>query len=161
MVSSVTIMTGRPSRTAKVTASSATESILVSVQPSAYWRMGELPMNVHASMGIPTAWEILATGSTSAIRVRAAQLGRMESFASTISRARAVTASTARGPAPGSPMSAVWMPRSSMRCRSRILSSMGGSTTEALCRPSRSVSSSSSTRRTFDQSKAPSDRLQS
>jgi hypothetical protein len=32
------------------------------VQFSAYWRIGEEPMNVHTSIGIPTLCEISMTG---------------------------------------------------------------------------------------------------
>ena len=50
------------------------------------------------------------------------------------------------GPAPGRPMSAESMPSASMRCRIRIFWSIEGLLTDGDCRPSRSVSSSSSTR---------------
>ena len=58
MVSSVTNMTGRPSRTQKDTDSSAVRSIRSSVQPSAKRRIGELPMKVHTSRAIPALWAI-------------------------------------------------------------------------------------------------------
>jgi len=61
------------------------------------------------------AREIRTTGSMSAITVRAAQFGAIGSFESRISLASARTCSTARGPAPGRPMSAATMPRSAMR----------------------------------------------
>jgi hypothetical protein len=159
--SSVTNITESPSRTAKVTASSDTFRIRSSVHPSAYCRTGELPMKVHASMGIPTACEISTMGRTSATTVRAAQLAEMDSPESWISLARAVTSATARGPAPGRPISAVSIPSSSIRFSSRSFSPMGGSTTEGFCRPSRRVSSSSWMVPIEDQSKVPSSVFQS
>jgi enoyl-CoA hydratase/carnithine racemase len=80
-------------------------------------------------------------GWMSARTVRAAQLGWMESRESTISRASASTSRTARGPAPGRPMSAEAIPSSAIRCSRRIFSSIEGSVTEGDCSPSRSVSS--------------------
>jgi hypothetical protein len=77
--------------------------------------------------------------------VRPAQFGRMCSFSWAISRQSADTASNWRGPAPGKPTSAVSMPRRSMVWRISIFLSMGGSVTDWLCSPSRSVSSSSMT----------------
>ena len=73
--------------------------------------------------------------------VRAAQLGLIFSLARPISRARASQCATARGPAPGRPMSSMLMPTASIRCRISIFSSMEGSRTEGDCRPSRSDSS--------------------
>ena len=145
MVSSVTYMTGRPCFTAKVTASSDTRTILSRVQSSAYCRMLDEPMKVAASIGTPTSSDTRTIGSTSAMTVRAAQFMLMGSFWSTISRARARTCATARAPAPGRPMSAARTPRSAMRWRRRILTSIGGSMTDGLCSPSRSVSSLSTT----------------
>ena len=51
VVSSVTYITRRPSRTANVIASSVLRSSQSSVQPSAYWRIGELPMKQQHSIG--------------------------------------------------------------------------------------------------------------
>src|SRR5690348_7114068 len=146
VVSSVTNITGSPSRTTNVTASSLARSIRSSVQSSAYCRMGDDPMNVAASMGIPAACEMRAIGSTSLTTVRAAQLASSGSFADAISVASASVSARVLGPAPGSPMSADAMPSSTMRCSSACLSSMAGSVTDGHCSPSRSVSSFSSTR---------------
>ena len=74
-VSSVTYITGRPWPTAKETASSVCRSIVSSVQFSAYWRIGEEPMNVHTSIGMPAFCETSITGVMSCSRVRAAQFG--------------------------------------------------------------------------------------
>ena len=71
---------------------------------TAYWRMGLEPMNVAASMGIPTFCEISTMGRMSASRVRAAQLGTSASFWSTISFARRSTCFCTCGPAPGKPI---------------------------------------------------------
>jgi len=110
-------------------------------------------MKVAASIGIPTSSATRTIGSTSAITVRAAQLGKMGSFWSRISRASTRTCSTTRGPAPGSPMSAATIPRSAIRWSSCRLTSIAGSRTEGDCSPSRSVSSFRSIR-TCDQSSA-------
>ena len=144
-MSSVTYITWRPCFTANVTASRVCASIMSSVQFSAYWRMGEEPMNVHTSIGRPVLCETSTTGSMSRSMVRAAQFAAMDSFAETISCASRVTSRTTCGPAPGSPMSAVSMPNWSIRWRIRIFWSMSGVRTEGDCSPSRSVSSSSST----------------
>ena len=125
-VSSVTYITGRPWSTAYFTASSVWRSMVSSVQFSAYWRIGEEPMNVHTSIGSPTFCEISITGVMSWISVRAAQLARMRSPASRISCARRLTSRTTCGPAPGSPMSAVSIPSRSIKCRISILSSIPG-----------------------------------
>jgi len=127
VVSSVTNITGRPCETANVTAASLAFSIFSSVQSSAYCRIGEEPMKVAASIGIPTFWETSTIGSMSPTTVRAAQLGAMASRASRISVASVWTWSRTRGPAPGNPMSAAAMPRSAMRCRSRSFCSSDGS----------------------------------
>ena len=81
----------------------------------------------------------------SATVVRAAQLARTRSFASTISRASRSTSCTTCGPAPGRPMSAVSMPSRSIRWRISIFWPMVGVRTDGDCNPSRSVSSSRST----------------
>ena len=60
-----------------------------------------------AMIGTPVFSTIRAIGSTSASTVRAAQFGLIASLASRISSASRVTSATARGPAPGRPMSAV------------------------------------------------------
>src|SRR6266581_4581453 len=75
VVSSVTYMTGRPCRTAYVTASSVERRIRSRVQSSAYCRMGDDPMNVAASIRTPSSSEIRTIGSMSITTVRAAQLG--------------------------------------------------------------------------------------
>src|SRR5919202_1863491 len=73
VVSSVTNMTGRPSETAKATASSVSFRSLSSVQPSAKKRMKEEPRKVQASMAMPARCEISAMGRMSFWCVRAAQ----------------------------------------------------------------------------------------
>ena len=162
VVSSVTYITGRPCFTAYVTASSVDARIRSRVQSSAYCRMGDDPMNVAASIAIPTSSATRTIGSMSAITVRAAQLGASGSRASRISVASARTCSTTRGPAPGKPMSAATMPRSAMRWSRRCLTSSAGSRTEGDCRPSRSVSSFRSTRaRVQSKDVAPPARFQS
>ena len=145
VVSSVTNITVRPSLTHNATDSSAVRSILSSVQSSANRRIEELPMKALTSTATPVRCTIPAIGSTSATTVRAAQLGSMASPASRISSQSRVTSSTALGPAAGSPMSAAWSPSSCMRCSRRILAAIGGSVTDGDCRPSRRVSSFSST----------------
>ena len=145
LVSSVTYMTGRPSLTASATASSERRSMRSKSQSSAYWRIGDEPMKQDTSIGIPTFWEISMIGMMSAATVRAAQFGRIFILPRTISCARRVTVSTTCGPAPGSPMSAESIPSASMRWRMRIFWSIDGLLTDGDCRPSRSVSSSSST----------------
>src|SRR2546422_4597122 len=59
--------------------------------------MGEEPMNVAASIGMPTSSATRTTGSMSAITVRAAQFGKIGSLWSRISRASTRTCSTTRG----------------------------------------------------------------
>ena len=73
-MSSVTYMTGRPSRTAKVMASSVSLRSWSMPHPSAYCRSGLEPMNAPHSIGMPTRCEISAIGLMSATSVRAAQL---------------------------------------------------------------------------------------
>ena len=145
VVSSVTYITRRPSCTANVIASSVLRSSHSSVQPSAYWRIGELPMNRQASIGTPVRCWISAIGRMSSTWVRAAQLAATDSRWLPISRARRSASRATSAPAPGRPMSAVWMPSVSMRWRMRSLSSIDGVRTDGDCRPSRSVSSSSIT----------------
>ncbi len=94
VVSSVTYMTGRPSRTARDTASSDICSIRSKSQSSVYCRMGEEPMKQDTSIGMPTFCEISMIGRMSAATVRAAQLGRIFILPRTISWARRVTVST-------------------------------------------------------------------
>ena len=118
VVSSVTYMTSRPSETAKVTASSVARRSMLDCQPSAYFRIGELPRKAPTSNRSPVACEISTIGSMSALTVRAAQLAEIGRSLSTISLASPSTASRARGPAPGRPMSAAWIPSSTIRCRS-------------------------------------------
>jgi hypothetical protein len=107
-------------------------------------------MKVAASITTPVFCTASTIGSMSERTVRAAQLGRIPRRASAISRASASTSCTARGPAPGRPMSAAAIPSSSIRCRSSIFCPIGGSVTEGDCNPSRSVSSFSSTPRTLE-----------
>ena len=145
VVSSVTYMTGSPSPTANVIASSVSFSSWSSVQPSAYCRSGLEPMNVQHSIARPARCEISTIGLMSAITVRAAQLAWTCSRWSAISRASRSTSRTTCGPAPGRPMSAVSMPSRSIRCRIRSFSSIVGHRTDGDCSPSRSVSSSSIT----------------
>ena len=149
-------MTGRPCETANVTASSDAFCMRSSVQSSAYWRIGEEPMNVAASILIPISSETRTIGSMSATTVRAAQLGAIGSLWSRISRASARTCSTTRGPAPGNPMSAATIPKSAIRCSSRFLTSREGSVTDGDCNPSRSVSSFKSTRARLQSNPPPS-----
>ena len=53
-------------------------------------------------------------------KIRAAQFARIFNRPSTIARASRSTSSAIFGPAPGSPMSAVSMPSTSIRCRMSI-----------------------------------------
>ena len=161
VVSSVTNITGSPSLTANSTASRVSLSMRSSVHPSAYWRIGEEPMKQEASMAMPVRCEISTIGWMSAITVRAAQLGAIFSFCSTISRASRSTSRTTCGPAPGRPMSADSMPSSAIMCRILSFSSIDGLRTDGDCRPSRSVSSSSSTRPRAGRSSEPPARFQS
>ena len=98
-------------------------------------------MNIATSIGIPTLSATRWMGSMSETTVRAAQLGRIRIRLSAISRARRRTWSSTWGPAAGRPMSAEWMPRSSIRWSTSIFLSSDGETTEGLCSPSRRVSS--------------------
>ena len=146
-MSSVTYITGSPSRTANPTASRVKRRMWSRSHSSAYWRIGLEPMKTQASIRAPVFCDTSTIGWMSTIMVRAAQFGWMRRPWSTISRQRRRTASCWRLPAPGRPTFAVSMPSRSIRCRSSTLSSTGGSVTEGLCRPSRSVSSSSITPR--------------
>ena len=101
LVSSVTYMTSRPSETAYLTAFSVVCSRKSSVHPSVKRRIGLDPMKVAASMRRPVFCTISAMGRMSFSCVRAAQLARIFILCATISRASAVTASTARGPGAG------------------------------------------------------------
>ena len=76
----MTYITGSPSSTANSTASRVSLSMRSSVQPSAYWRIGEEPMKQAASMAMPVRCEISTIGWMSATTVRAAQLGAIVSF---------------------------------------------------------------------------------
>jgi hypothetical protein len=114
-VSSVTYITGRPASTAKRIASADWRTRNSSSHPSAYWRIGDEPMNTQASAATPVRSAISTIGSMSRITVRAAQFGVIDSLASAISRHSASTSAAARGPAPGSPTSAVSMPSASIR----------------------------------------------
>ena len=77
--------------------------------------------------------------------VRAAQLAVIFSRRSPIDRARRSTSAATWGPAPGSPMFAVSIPRTSIRSSRSSFSSIAGVRTDGDCNPSRSVSSSSIT----------------
>ena len=102
-------------------------------------------MKQATSIGIPTCWETSMIGTMSAATVRAAQLGRIFIFSSTIARASRVTVATTWGPAPDRPMSAESIPRASMSRRIASFASTGGFLMLGDWRPSRRVSSSSST----------------
>ena len=140
VVSSVTNMHGNPFLVAKDTASFTRPSIFWKSQSSAYWRIGDEPMKAHTSIGTPVRWTMSTTGSMSLTTVRQATFGRILSF--NISFERRSMCSRARGPAPGRPTLAVWMPSLSIRWMRATLSSRSGSRTEGDCRPSRRVSSS-------------------
>ena len=145
VVSSVTYITGQPFLTEKVTASRVCFSILSRSQSSTYWRTGLDPMKACVSIGMPTRCEISTMGRMSETTVRAAQPGRSAILQSTISRTMRSTSRATFCPAPGSPTSAMWMPRSSIKWRISSFWSIVGWVTEGDCSPSRSVSSSSST----------------
>ena len=68
-------------------ASSVLPQQAVEVQPSVYWRIGDEPMNVHALDRHAGPLRDLDDRRMSATMVRAAQFGRTDSSASTISRA--------------------------------------------------------------------------
>ena len=74
-------------------ASRVDERIWSTSQFSAYWRIGELPMKVATSMFRPVACWTRATGSMSALTVRAAALASIGSPPPVISRASARHAS--------------------------------------------------------------------
>ena len=112
-------------------------------------------------MAMPVRCAISTIGWMSAITVRAAQFGAIGSRCSAISRASRSTSRTTCGPAPGEPRSAASMPRLAIMCRMRSLSSIAGALTEGDCRPSRSVSSSSSTRPRAGSRSGPAARFQS
>jgi len=105
LVSSVTYITSSPRETAYFTAFSVVCKRKSSVHPSVKRRIGLDPMNAATSMGSPVFCTISAIGRMSFSWVRAAQLARIFILCVIISRASAVTASTARAPAPGSPRS--------------------------------------------------------
>jgi hypothetical protein len=92
-------------------------------------------------MGSPAFWETSIIGVMSPTTVRPAAAILIFILQSTTSLQRRSTSSKARLLLPGRPMSASWMPRSSMRCKIASLSPMGGSVTDGFWRPSRSVSS--------------------
>ena len=96
-------------------------------------------------MEMPDRWTASMIGSMSACMVRAAQLGSMGILCFAISEASATTSSAILGPAPGSPMSAEWIPRSAIKWRISIFSPIVGDLIDGDCIPSRRVSSSSST----------------
>jgi hypothetical protein len=92
-------------------------------------------------MGMPAFWLISIIGVMSVTTVRPAHAILIFILQSTTSRHMRSTSSKARLELPGNPMSACWMPRSSIRWRILSLSSMPGSLTLGFWRPSRSVSS--------------------
>ena len=113
------------------------------VHPSAYWRIGLEPMKAQHSIGNPTFCEIAAIGSMSAMTVRA----RSSPGSASRRRSRA-PAARRRGPHAD--------PRRGGRCPgvdAKLLHEMEdfellivGADTDGDCSPSRSVSSSRSTR---------------
>ena len=109
-------------------------------QSSANCRIGDEPMNAHTSTGTPVACTTSTIGAMSETSVRQATFAPIES--PFVSRTSVRMCSRARAPAPGRPTSAVSIPRSSIKWRSRTFSSSVGSLTEGLCSPSRRVSSS-------------------
>ena len=143
-MSSVTKVTGSPSLTAKSMALMERSMMSSGDQSSASWRIGELPMKVITSTGMPAFWLISTIGAMSLTSVRPAQVGTMSIPCSAISLTSVSTSSNARGPAPGRPTSVLSTPSSSRRCRIASLSPMPGSTTEGFWMPSRRVSSCSS-----------------
>ena len=144
-MSSVTNITGRPLRTARLTDSSTCLVIVSIDQLSANRRIGLEPMNAHVSIATPDSTAASMAPVMSAGWVRTATFGVIRSFA--VSFASATTVSRACAEAPGRPMSALSMPSWSISCSSRILTSSGGLRTDGPWSPSRSVSSSSSTDR--------------
>ncbi len=145
VVSSVTYITLRPCFTANPMASSVVFCRKSIVQPSAYWRIGLEPMKAQHSIGTPVRWTASAIGRMSEMRVRAAQFAVIFSRRSAIDRARRSTSAATCAPAPGRPMSAVSIPRTSIRSSRSSFSSIAGVRTDGDCKPSRSVSSSSIT----------------
>ena len=119
-------------------------------QSSAYWRIGDEPMNVSTSISMPTCCEMSTIAATSPTWVRAAHASLIGSLASRACCAIVVQSSIARRPAPGRPMSMWWMPRSDASSSSRSLSSIVGSTTDGDWMPSRRVSSRNVTFRRGD-----------
>jgi hypothetical protein len=141
VVSSVTNDAGRPWRTISCIASRVCPASFSSGQLSANARIGLEPMNAVISIGTPTRCEMSMIGVMSAATVRAAQLGRMSSFSSTIIRSSRSTSSWARLPAPGRPRLTTCRPSRSISRTSSIFCSMLGSRTEGDWMPSRMVSS--------------------
>jgi len=146
VVSSVTNITGRPALTSVATLVSTLFSMASMVQSSANRRIGDEPINVQLSIARPASVDASIAARTSSGCVRMAMLGRRR-LSFVVSFARATIAARACGDAPGRPMSALSIPSASMRWRRRFLMSSGGFRIEGPCRPSRSVSSSSSTAR--------------
>ena len=107
---------------------------------------GDRPMNAATSTAMPVRCEISTIGSMSEIIVRAAALGSIGSLWSTISRVSRSTASKVSRLAAGRPTSAASTPMSAIRCRISSFLSIDGERIDGDCRPSRRVSSSSSTK---------------
>jgi hypothetical protein len=145
VVSSVTSVNESPWRTASFVAS-VTDFTRNSVsQPSHMWRIGELPMNAYTSMGRPARSEARAMPTTSATTVRAAPVGMSGSLASRISRQSRYASSDVTMPAAGSPTLTTFTPARERACKRSIFCAMGGFSADTLCRPSRSVSSTTAT----------------
>jgi len=92
-----------------VTDSSTFRSIVSIDQSSAKRRIGELPMNAHASIATPDCRAASMPPLTSAGCVRSAMFGRRR-FSVVVSFASATISVRARSDAPGSPISALSMP---------------------------------------------------
>ena len=147
VVSSVTYMTGSPSPTANVIASSVSREQLVE-RPA----FGVLPQRARADERAALdrhrrrAARSRRSAVMSAITRPRRAVGLDRAAARRRSRAPAARRrATTCGPAPGRPMSAVSIPSRSIRWRICSFSSIVGHRTDGDCSPSRSVSSSSRT----------------
>ena len=109
VVSSVTNITGRPALVSAATDSSTLRNIVSSDQSSAKRRIGDEPMNAHASMATPDSCAAWIALFTSAGCVRSAMFG-FSVLSFVVSLASATISLRARSDAPGSPMSALSMP---------------------------------------------------
>ena len=104
-------------------------------------------MNEYTSIGMPARCDARAMPSTSAATVRAAAVGTSGSFASRISRHRRYVSSALRAPAAGRPTLTTSTPTFAIACKRSILVEAGALKPDTLCRPSRSVSSTTRTPR--------------